>query len=238
MLGVALLFLGAYAWPILDPDLAPHWRTLCMALTWLTWGAFVADYAVRLFLARDRWHYIRVNAVDLVIILLPALRPLRLLRLLSIVTVLNRRLTVSMRKHVAMYAVVASSVVLFCAALAVLEVERDAPGATITTFEEALWWAAVTVTTVGYGDFYPVTSVGRLIAFGLFLGGITLLGVVTGTLASWFVERVDETKQATTATRAEVEALMVEVQQLRSELSGTTATESGNVAAGVDDRPG
>lgn len=238
MLGAALLFLAAYAWPILDPELARPWQTACWALTWLTWAAFVADYSVRLALARDRWSFVRTNLVDLAIVVLPVLRPLRLIQLLSIVTVLNRRLTVSLRQHVTMFAVVASGLVLFCASLAVLDAERGAPGATITTFEEALWWAAVTVTTVGYGDFYPVTSAGRLIAVGLFLAGIALLGVVTGTLASWFVEKVDATKEETTATRAEVEILMAEVRALRSELSGTPAANGDNVPAPADDRSG
>ncbi|WP_046468237.1 potassium channel family protein [Allosalinactinospora lopnorensis] len=228
LVSAALVFLAAYAWPILDTGLAQHWQSVCWALTWITWAVFVADYAVRLSLARHRLAYARANLLDLAIILLPALRPLRLLRLITVVHVLNRRLEVSLRKNVTLYATVTSCLVLFCAALALLKAERGVPGATVATFEDALWWSAVTVTTVGYGDFYPVTTTGRLIAVGLFLGGIALLGVVTGTLTSWFVEKVDESHEATTATRAEVEALTAEVRALRAELTarGGRDTES------------
>ena len=79
---------------------------------------------------------------------------------------------------------------MFVAALAVLDFERNAREASITTFGDALWWAFVTITTVGYGDYSPVTVEGRLVAVGLMLGGIALIGLVTASLASWIVERV------------------------------------------------
>ncbi len=74
--------------------------------------------------------------------------------------------------------------VLFVASLAVLEAERPNPQANITTFGDALWWAVTTVTTGGYGDHYPITTTGRLVAVGLMLAGITLLGILTASLAS------------------------------------------------------
>ncbi|WP_237358201.1 potassium channel family protein [Rathayibacter tritici] len=63
------------------------------------------------------------------------------------------------------------------ASLAVLDAERDTPGALITTFDQALWWAFVTITTVGYGDLYPVTGTGRFIAAGIMLGGIAMSAI-------------------------------------------------------------
>jgi hypothetical protein len=79
-------------------------------------------------------------------------------------------------------------------ALAVLDAERGKPGANITTFGDAIWWAMTTITTVGYGDRYRTTAIGRLAAAGLMIGGIALLGVVTATLASWLIEQVAETE--------------------------------------------
>jgi len=76
--------------------------------------------------------------------------------------------------------------------LAVLDVEQDAADANITTFGDALWWATTTVTTVGYGDRYPVTTEGRLIAVALMLVGIGLVGVVTAAVAAWFIGSVQE----------------------------------------------
>jgi voltage-gated potassium channel len=80
-------------------------------------------------------------------------------------------------------------------AVAVLDAERSAPGANITSFGDALWWASTTVTTVGYGDRYPVTTEGRLIAVALMVVGIGLVGAVTASVATWMVARVQQDKQ-------------------------------------------
>nr|MBA3233489.1 two pore domain potassium channel family protein [Propionibacteriales bacterium] len=82
--------------------------------------------------------------------------------------------------------------VVFVAAVAMLDAERGAADANIESFGDAAWWAVTTMTTVGYGDRFPVTTEGRLIASALMLAGIALLGVVTAALASWFVERIGD----------------------------------------------
>jgi voltage-gated potassium channel len=79
------------------------------------------------------------------------------------------------------------------AAIAVLDVERDAEGANITTFGDAVWWAATTVTTVGYGDRYPVTTEGRVIAVALMVAGIATVGAVMASIAAWMVAQVQQT---------------------------------------------
>jgi hypothetical protein len=90
-----------------------------------------------------------------------------------------------------------TSLPALCAALAVLDAERSSPDANISDFGDAIWWAVTTMTTVGYGDHYPVTAAGRLVAFGLMIGGIALLGTVTVTLACWLVETVAAEKEQT-----------------------------------------
>jgi voltage-gated potassium channel len=99
------------------------------------------------------------------------------------------------------------------------KIDLDARGANITTLGDALWWAMSTVTTVGYGDRYPVSGQGRFIAAGLMLAGIALLGIVTASLASWLIDKVravEETAQA--ATRADVAAPTAEIRAFRQEL--------------------
>ncbi len=137
----ALAFLAAYAWPILDPDLNPGWRTACTAVASATSAIFAIDYVVRLGLSNDRSGFVRTNLLDLLVVVLPALRPLRLLRLVTLLTVLNRRAAGSLRGRVAVYVAGATTLVLFVAALAVLDAERGKPNSNITSFGDALWWA-------------------------------------------------------------------------------------------------
>ncbi|NMM23265.1 MAG: two pore domain potassium channel family protein [Phycicoccus sp.] len=223
--GAAVLFLVAYAWPILAPDLAPPWPEVFRLTTWGTWGLFVVDYVVRLALSRSRWEFVRRNLLDLAVVALPLLRPLRLLRLVTLLSVLNRYAGGSLRGRVAVYVAGSVVLVLFVASLAVLDAERGQVGANISTFGDALWWAMTTVTTVGYGDRFPVTETGRLIAGGLMLAGVALLGVVTASLASWLLERVREVEEDSgAATRRDVAALTHEVAALREDLARDRAS--------------
>jgi len=216
----AVVFLAAYAAPILWPDLVSPWLTICERVTWAAWGLFVVDYVARLALSLDRAAFMRSNLFDLAVVALPLLRPLRLLRLVTLLSVLNRNVGGSMRGRVAVYVTGATSLILLIASLAVLDAERGAKGATITTFGDATWWAFTTVTTVGYGDRYPITGQGRFIAGALMLAGIALLGIVTASLASWLIDKVREVEEHTqAATRADVTALAVEVRALRQELA-------------------
>jgi voltage-gated potassium channel len=214
----AVLFLAAYAWEIIA-QLSGSAEAFAEVVIQATWLLFVIDYAVSLVLAENRARWFVRHLFDLLVVVLPVLRPLRLLRLLTFLSVLNRTMGTAVRGKVVIYVVGAASLVVFVAALAALDAERHAPGASITTFGNALWWAVVTITTVGYGDLSPITVEGRMIAVALMIGGIGLLGVVTATLASWIVERVaqkDEDQQ--TATRRELRALTEEIAQLRRDL--------------------
>jgi voltage-gated potassium channel len=133
--------------------------------------------------------------------------------------VLSRRGKGFVRGRVVAYVVAAVGIVGFVAALAMLDAERANPDANIDSFGDALWWAATTVTTVGYGDQYPTTIEGRLVGVGLMLTGIALLGVITAALASWFVEKVAEVQAAEERTEEEVADLVAEVRSLRQDIA-------------------
>jgi voltage-gated potassium channel len=178
----AALFLAAYAWRVLDPNLSDEWRLVCDAVLWSTWALFAIDYVARFTLADDRPRFFVRHLHDLAVVALPLLRPLRLLRLVALLGVLNQLAGRSLRGRVVIYIVGGTTLILFVAALAILDAERGAPGTQIATLGDALWWSFVTVTTVGYGDLVPVTGTGRLIAVGLMLAGIALVGTVTATL--------------------------------------------------------
>jgi voltage-gated potassium channel len=213
----AVVFLAAYAVPILAPDLPSWLLDLCRWLSWITWGIFVVDIVVRLALAEERLRYLGRRWYDLLVIVLPLLMPLRLLRLIPLLSVLNRRAQTGLRGRVAIYVAGGASLLAFVAALAVLDVEQTSPDANISDFGDAIWWAVTTMTTVGYGDHYPVTSVGRVVAFGLMLGGIALLGTVTATMASWLVESVQAEKEQAEDLQAMVQRLEAKIDLLATE---------------------
>lgn len=214
----ALAFLVAYAWQVIG-NLQGESALITEVIIAGTWVIFLIDYIVNLTLAEPRWHWFRTHVFDLLVVALPILRPLRLLRLVTLLSVLQRTAGAAFRGRVVIYVAGASALLVFVAALAVLDTERPTPGASITTFPEALWWAFVTVTTVGYGDLSPITDQGRVIAVFLMLGGIALIGVITATLASWIVERVSESDaEKEAATRGEIRQLGQQIEALQATL--------------------
>jgi len=222
---LAVVFLVAYATPILDRSLSPALRSTCHAANLAIWIAFAVDYVSRLALAR-RWRYFWTHLHDLAMVVLPILRPLRLLRLLLLLRVLNRRAASSLHGRVVIYIGGSAVLLVGCAALAMLDAERGHSGANITSFGDALWWAMTTVTTVGYGDRYPLTTEGRGIAVALMIGGIALIGIITATFASWLIDRVRtvaEDEQA--ATRADLHKLSAHVAALRPTTLSTSLVE-------------
>ncbi len=192
-------------------------------------GAFACDYAVRLFLAPERWRFVRTHPLDLLVIALPMLRPLRALRLLRLARVAtllgltHRQAQRSLHARVSAY--VGATVVVFMgvSAVAMVDVERRSEDANITSLSDALWWAATTVTTVGYGDRYPTTGLGRLIALALMVVSIALLGVVSASVAAFFVSRLQDVQQAEARTEATLSDVLVELRELRARVEALKA---------------
>jgi voltage-gated potassium channel len=217
----AAIFLVAYAWEVIA-DLQPPNDLVAETIMWVIWAFFVIDFVVNLFLAERRVHWFFTHFLDFLIVALPALRPLRLLRLVTLLKFLNRGAGRALRGRVVTYAAGAALILVFVAALAELDVERDAVGSHIHTFGDSLWWACVTIASVGYGDITPVTLEGRLIAVGVMAAGIALIGTVAATFASFFIDRVavtnqienDETQVALALLAAEVMALRTELQKV------------------------
>jgi voltage-gated potassium channel len=216
----ALIFLVLFSRQVL---VQPQGREahIVWAVDWAIWALFFVDYFVRLWLAADRRHWFIRHLLDFAIVTLPLLRPLRLLRLLVLIEVLQKAIGDAFRGKIVIYTVSGVVLLIYSASLAVFDKERYLHGATINSFGKALWWSITTVTTVGYGDVYPITNTGRVIAVLLMIGGISLVGVVTAALASWIIERVaeeDALNQA--ATVAHIDQLRSEIRQLTEELRG------------------
>lgn len=219
LLIAAALFLAAYAWPILQPGL-PAWASqACTVVSWVVWITFALDFAVRLALAEGRWRFLYRNWMDILTLAVPMLRPIRALRVVVALNIIGRRGSGFARGKIVAYVAGSVALVGFVASLAVLEAERHNPAANIKSFGDAAWWAATTVTTVGYGDRYPTTFEGRMVAVGLMVTGIALLGVVTAALASWFVEKLAEVQAAEARTEEGVLDLASEVHALRRDIA-------------------
>lgn len=169
-------------------------------LDWSIYAVFVAEYLVRLRLAADRRAFVRGNLFDLALVLIPFLRPLRVARVVRLLRVARLgALLGSSTKHargsmrnqaIAYVGVVAGALTLLCSVL-MLDVERHNPKANIHTYGDSIWWAITTLSTVGYGDRFPVTWPGRGIALVLMLAGVSLFGTITAAVASFFVQHLE-----------------------------------------------
>lgn len=145
------------------------------------------DMAIRVSLARRHWHYLRTHPLGVAAIVFP---PVRVLFSLRLIRVLFRRGNLDRFLLAALF-------LMLNGALMVWLFERDADGSNIHTLGEAVWWSIVTVTTVGYGDYFPVTAAGEVTATFIMLIGIITVAVVTAQVASTFVDQSAKRNLAT-----------------------------------------
>ena len=109
---------------------------------------------------------------------------------------------------------------LSVSSVVVLQVEGRSLTSNITTPGDALWWGFVTITTVGYGDYYPVTGLGRIMGVMLMLAGVGIIGALASILASLLVPPPKEDEDAATAAALEgTQAILAELTSLRSEVA-------------------
>lgn len=227
---LAAAFLIAYACEVIG-NLSGKASLVADTTMNLIWVLFLADYVVSLTLAKPRRRWFVTHLHELVIVAVPMLRPLRLLRLLSVVLMLHRGSIWAFRGRVGLYVVSTTVLLVLVAGLAVLDAEQNAPRSNIHNIGDALWWAFTTITTVGYGDHYPVTLAGRLVAVGLMATGVALLGTVTALLAQWFVEQVNQAKEA-----AEREIVAVAEEAVEDAVRGGLNTPRVSSVASPNDR--
>jgi voltage-gated potassium channel len=156
------------------------------------WGIFVADYFIRLGLSTDRRGFVRRNVIDLLAIMpadfFRALRVLRLARLLRVV----RAAAILTRVARDVRGVTATNGLGWVLLVSLLTVVVGGVTAwliepTIETLSDGLWWSTVTATTVGYGDLSPEHPVARVVAVALMLVGIGTIGMLTGSIATYFL---------------------------------------------------
>jgi voltage-gated potassium channel len=159
---------------------------------------FLGEFFYRFYKAENKWKFMQWGWIDL-IASIPMIEPFRagrILRLIRLLRILRAfRSTHQLVHHVfkdkikgtLTSAVILAVLIVIFSAIAILQVEHH-PNSNILTAEDALWWAYVTITTVGYGDFYPVTTEGRIIAAILMTTGVGLFGTFTAYVSSFFVK--------------------------------------------------
>jgi voltage-gated potassium channel len=229
VMALALGFIVVYALPILWPDAPDRLLSVCEAGNLVIWALFALDLAARLWFAEQRWRYLATHPIDVITVLLPALRPLRVLRVFSAGQALFTRGAGIPLLRTTQAIAVSAGMLMFISALAVLDAERGAKDANITDFGDAIWWAGTTVTTVGYGDRFPVTGTGRAVAFALMLVGISLLGIVTATVAAWFIARTTQAaEEETGALEERIAGLERRLAEIHAVVVGPPAYREGH----------
>ncbi len=194
-LGASFLFLLAYSVGILYVG-QPTWLTVALtAVLIAVWLFFILDFVVRLLLSHRKARFVRRHPVALLSVILPLARPFLLLTGLARIRAFRGNTPAHLRRRVIVFAAAFIVMFIYVISLAELHVERYAHGSNIKTFGDAVWWACVTMATVGYGDYYPVTPQGRILAVILMMGGIAIVGTASATIVSYLNERTQHLRR-------------------------------------------
>jgi voltage-gated potassium channel len=180
----------------------------------ILWVIFAVDYLFKLYLAHDKNKFIKHNFIELIIVAIPLFRPLRLLRLIPLIGYFLRSARKTLSGRVLTYAFMAAAVIVTPAVVIVYSEERKVANSNIKSLGDAIWWAFTTLTTVGYGDRYPVTTIGRVTAVFVMITGIGLVGVITASVASWFVKDSVENED-----RELIKKIHAELQEIKEKLA-------------------
>lgn len=221
MLVLCLYSLGILAYQASGPT-NPDTVVILEYADFLVCLIFLGDFLISLLRAQDRWKYLRtwgwldllssIPTVDIVrwgragriLRIFRVLRGLRATQILASLAIKKRA-----ENSMLAASLVALMLITFCS-IAILHFESGAE-ANILTAGDALWWAFATITTVGYGDRYPTTGEGRMIAVLLMSAGVGLFGVFSGFLASWFI---GEEEQADNAELADIRNELERIREL------------------------
>ncbi len=172
----------------------------------LVCGIFLLDFFTNLARAKHKLGYLKWGWIDLLSSIpvidyfragriVRIIRILRVLRGIRIARVLGRYLLRNRADGTILAVIFVSILLLVLSSVAILQVEQKVEGANIQSASDALWWAVATMTTVGYGDKFPITNIGRLIASVLMVSGVGLFGTLSGFVTSWILNPVEERQE-------------------------------------------
>jgi voltage-gated potassium channel len=185
---LAVAFLFAFSYPAFNESISDSTSRYLSLIQWVCWLAFAVDLIFGIWKSKNKKEYLKRHPLELAAVLLPFLRPLRLMRVISFGSLALQKVAIGRQLGITVKVAVSAVFISYIAAIQITISERTVEGSNIKTFSDGLWWAVTTVTTVGYGDRYPTTTEGRFLAVLLMITGISLVGVITASVAAWFVK--------------------------------------------------
>jgi len=191
---LAVVFLFSFSYPAFNETISDSTNHYLGLIQWVCWFAFALDLIYGIWKAESKKEYLKRHPLELASVLLPFLRPLRLMRVISFGSLALQKVAIGRQFAITVKVAVSAVFISYIAAIQITISERTVEGSNIKTFSDGLWWAVTTVTTVGYGDRYPTTTEGRLLAVLLMITGISLVGVITASVAAWFVKLSQDEK--------------------------------------------
>ncbi|ASY28167.1 voltage-gated potassium channel [Candidatus Planktophila limnetica] len=189
---LAVAFLVSFSYPAFTSEINAQTQTILDAIQWISWTAFAADLIYGIIRAESKKRYLKSHPLEIAAVVLPFLRPLRLLRIVSFGSLVIQKVVIGRSFGITIRVFVTTFFLTYIAAIQITLIERNALDSNIKTFGDGFWWAITTVTTVGYGDRFPTTTEGRVLAVGLMMLGIALIGVISATIAATFVKMMQD----------------------------------------------
>lgn len=230
-----MIFLGFLWLILLIIELIRGLNPALQFLSTAIWILFIIDFIIKFFIAPKKLFFLKRNWLTLLSLIIPALRVIRIvrfvrilravrgIRLVRVVSSINRSmksLNATMKRRGVVYVIAMTIAVSLAGAAGMYAFENDQPGG-LQSFGTSLWWTMMLIISIG-SDYWPQTIEGRVLCFLLSLYGFGVLGYITATLASFFIGRDAEEKDAPLAGSAEIELLKAEIMELTKAVKALT----------------
>lgn len=204
------LLLGPFLWDMLE-----HEEKLFLIGDISIWVVFVTDMAIKTALSTNRLHYLKTHWLELIVVAIPWFRSFRLVRLVVFAAKSYKGITRAGKPDFLL--VYAVALIMVCATL--VTTFEQGYGSSLESFSQSLWWSLVTITTVGYGysDTVPISTIGRVVAVFLMLGGLGIFGAITANLAAVFSNAGDPNTKLIAELTQHISELKAEISSLGSD---------------------